>query len=118
MGFGKKEAMALLSGNLQLLKKMAEKSGDKELLKNVEDQDKKLTEALGETKVIGPCYACKETETVSIKDYEYKLARWFMCPHKDLFCPDCLKKNFSEARKTRKAEKESKKKDDGKKSKK
>lgn len=102
--FGKKDMAAMLSGNLAMMKEFA-KSNPK-LLAMIDEQEKKLKDAMGEDKVVGPCAGCKESKTVQSKNYDYEYARWFMCPHKDLFCPDCLKANHEVAKKKRKEEKE------------
>jgi hypothetical protein len=47
---------------------------------------------------------------VDEKNYEYENARWFICPHKDAFCPDCLKSSHEAAKQKRRDEKEAKKK--------
>lgn len=107
---GKKEMAGLLANNLKLMKKFAEKFKDSDLLKEVEEQEKVAKEAMGAEKAIGPCFGCKQVKVVAEKNYEYEYAKWFVCPHKDHFCPDCLKKELVAAKDKRKAAKEAAKK--------
>jgi hypothetical protein len=101
---GKKELAGMLSQNLELMRKLAEKSGDKVMLASIDEQQKAVKDVMGEDRAIGPCFGCKITKMVSTKNFEYESSKWFMCPHKDLFCPKCLKAANDEVRKKRKEE--------------
>lgn len=105
---GKKELGAMLNGTLDILTKLLEKTGDKALLAEVEKQRAVAKEAMGSQKSIGPCFGCKQIKMVDEKNHEYESARWFTCPHKDMFCPTCLKSSHEAAKEKRKEEKSKK----------
>lgn len=108
---GKKADVASVAvGLLAITKKLAEKSGDKEIIALLGESEKELNEAMGERKSIGPCFACKKSKMVKAKDYDYEVAKWFLCPHKDIFCPTCLQSGRKAAQEKRKKEREAAKK--------
>lgn len=76
----------------------------------IEESEKKLSESLGERVAIGPCFACKNVSRVKKEKEEEEKSEWFMCPHKEWFCPDCIRSNRRAFLKKRKEEKEKKEK--------
>jgi hypothetical protein len=107
---GKKELAGMMQGLLDITRKLAEKAGDKSILGELDKMSVVAKEAVGNQKSIGPCFGCKKVKMVDEKNHEYEVARWFTCPHKDQFCPDCLKSAHEVAKKKRREEKEAKKK--------
>ena len=99
---GKKELAGALTGLLDITRKLAEKAGDKSILGELDKLSAVAKEASGNQKAIGPCKACATIKMVDEKNHEYESSKWFLCPHKDLFCPTCLKANFEVAKKKRK----------------
>lgn len=110
----KKDLAAFASGTLATLELLAKKLNDPSINAEVEKLKKQKDEVLSEHKSIGPCFGCKEVQTVKAKEYDFKKAQWFICPHNDMFCPDCLKKGREEAKKAREAAREARKKEGGK----
>lgn len=109
----KNEVAAFASDTLSSLKAMLVRYPDDAALKeDIARLEKKQGEAMGTMKVIGPCFSCKESETVAPKEYDYRFARWFMCPHKDMFCYDCIRKDVKVVLAKRKTDKEAKKKEE------
>lgn len=108
----KKDVAAVASDSINTLKNMLKKyPDDAELKSELARLEKKQDEAIGTMKSIGPCFSCKKSELVNPKDYEYRHSRWFMCPHKDLFCYDCIRKEVKTVLGKRKEEREAKKKE-------
>jgi len=107
---GKKELAGMMQGLLDITRKLAEKTGEKGLLGELDKMSAVAKEAAGNQKAIGPCFGCKTVKMVDEKNFEYEAARWFTCPHKDMFCPNCLRASHEVAKQKRREEKEAKKK--------
>lgn len=108
MSLARQDLVKMLASNLGVLKTMAEQTKNSDLLRQVEEQQKKLTEMNLEFKQL-KCDGCGVSRSLRVKAYDYEVTRWFKCPHGSIYCPKCLRKSNEEAREKRKEERAQKK---------